>query len=659
MNTTDEPAPNPRRPGSAALGGGVLAGSLAAVALTTVLVLAAGSHVYAVLGYPDPGAVTKLGVNLLRLVFDVAGAVCLGSLAFCALFTRPQASGLVSPDGYAALRLAGPAGWTWFGAALLLAVFDTADSAGQSVSEILSPEAFLGLLGALDAPKAWLLSAALALTVAVSGHLVLRWRATLGLTGVALLGLLPPVFVSHSASNAGHDLATNSAVLHVAAASLWLGTLLAVGLHARRRGKHARRVLTRYRRLALGCWLVLAVSGVVDALVLVPPQRLLSSGYGSLVLAKVGCLLALGAVAWFGGRRLSRHDDPHRGLLRLAGAEITIMLATIGVSMGMAHTPPPNLLDRDTTVTEVVLGYDLPGAPTIANLAGFWRLDMLLGLGALVLAALYLAGVHRLRRRGDSWPAARTASWLGGCAALLVATSSGIGLYAPAVFGIHMVAHLLLNMVAPALLVLGGPVNLALRALPAAGATEPYGPREWLLALVHSKVARVLTHPAVSTVLLAGSLYALYLTGSFGVVMAEHWAHVVMDVYFLATGYLWFWTMLGTDEAPRRLPHLVRLGATLGLMPVLAFFGVLLLSTGEPLAGNYYRTLDLPWAPDLLASQQVGAVVGWLGGEVPMLLVLVVLLWQWGRAERSGDSGEEEDPEYAAMLDRLSRTRGS
>lgn len=645
-------------PGHRALTAKAALAALVAAAVTVTLVLLAGSDVYVLLGYPDPGAVTKLGVNLLRLAFDITGAACVGSLVFCALFTRPQRSGLVSADGYAALRFAGGAAWAWFATSLLMTLFDTADSAGQPVTRVLSPDAFLGLLGALDAPNAWLLSAALSLTVAVACRFAFQWRACMGIGVLAVLALLPPVFVSHSASNAGHDLATNSMVVHVVAASVWLGTLLAVALHARRGGRYVARVTTRYRHLATGCWLVLAVSGVVDALILVPPAQLLTTEFGALVLVKAGLLIMLGVVSVFVRRRAAHDSNPHRGLLRLTGAELIIVLATVGVSMGMAHTPPPNLLSRDSTVTEVVLGYNLPGAPTLANMLTTWRLDLLLGMLALVLAAVYLAGVRRLRKRGQAWPVARTAAWLGGCAVLLVATSSSVGLYAPTVFAIHMVAHLLLNMIGPALLVLGGPITLALRALPSSAASEPYGPREWLLAVLRSRTARVLTHPAVSSVLLAGSLYALYLTGLFGVVMAEHWAHEVMDVYFLITGYLWFWTMLGTDQTPRRMPQLARLAATLALMPLLAFFGVLVLSMKDPLAVNYYRTLDLPWLPDLITSQQIGGVLGWLGGEVPMLLVLVVLLWQWNREDRS-DGAHGDDPDYAAMLESLNRSRGT
>lgn len=53
---------------------------------------------------------------------------------------------------------------------------------------------------------------------------------------------------------------------------------------------------------------------------------------------------------------------------------------------------------------------------------------------------------------------------MSGCAVLLIATSSGVGKYAPAVFSVHMGAHMALSMLGPVLLVLGAPITLALRA---------------------------------------------------------------------------------------------------------------------------------------------------------------------------------------------------
>src|SRR5207248_8568016 len=137
--------------------------------------------------------------------------------------------------------------------------------------------------------------------------------------------------------------------------------------------------------------------------------------------------------------------------------------------------PPRDAVTQRST-TELLIGYDLDGAPTVWRLLTAWRFGLVYGTLAIGLAVLYALGVRRLRRRGDAWPVGRTVSWLAGCAVVLLATSSGIGRYSPALFSVHMGNHMLLSTVPPVLLVCGGPVTLALRALPAAGQDAPPEP---------------------------------------------------------------------------------------------------------------------------------------------------------------------------------------
>ena len=168
-------------------------------------------------------------------------------------------------------------------------------------------------------------------------------------------------------------------------------------------------------------------------------------------------------------------DPEARGpLIRLALVEAAVFGATFGIAVGLGRTPPPPLLSEPSPV-EVAIGYDFAGPPTIARVLFDWRFDLIFGTAAIVVAVLYLVGVRRLRRRGDAWPMGRTLAWMCGCALLLFTTSSGLGRYMPAMFSMHMVAHMLLSMLVPILLVLGAPVTLALRALPAAGRGEPPG----------------------------------------------------------------------------------------------------------------------------------------------------------------------------------------
>lgn len=639
---------------AAGVGGGLL--------LVIAVVLLGGDEVYRVLGYSDPGVVVSFGSTIARMAVNVSAAIALGGLVFCAFFTSPQRAGGVSAEGYAALRWATRGAWVWFAASALMIPFQMSESSGLPLSSVLAPGDFFGLLHALYEPKAWVAAAILSLLVAAGAQRTLNWRPALGLSAVACLGLLPPVLVGHSGSNANHDYATNAIVIHVVAAALWLGVLAMVARHLRRGGSGAELVLSRYRKLALGCWIVLAASGAVDALVLIPPDQLLSNGYGLLVLLAVGLFLVLGGVGVLARRWASRSGNTPGSAVRLLGAELAILLVTSGVSAGMAHVPPPNYLAQDVTPSEVILGYDLPGAPGLLNFLTAWRFDLLLGTATLVLAALYLLGVRRLRRRGDSWPVGRTLAWVAGCATVVVATSSGLGVYSSGMFSVHMGVHMILNMLSPVLLVLGGPITLALRALTPSGRDQPHGPREWLLAVVHSPVSRILAHPAVATVLFVGSFYVLYFTSLFEQAMAEHWAHELMNVHFLVVGYLYYWTVIGVDPAPKSLPHLARLGMVFAVMPFHAFFGVIVMSMNDVIAENFFRTLNLPWAADLLADQNLAGGIAWAGGEAPLVLVLLALLTQWSRhdqreGKRADRSGDDELAAYNEMLAKLAENR--
>ena len=296
-----------------------------------------------------------------------------------------------------------------------------------------------------------------------------------------------------------------------------------------------------------------------------------------------------------------------------------------------------------------------------------WRFDLVFGTAAIVFAALYLAGVRRLRRRGDTWPTGRLVAWLLGCAVLLFATSSGMGRYMPAMFSMHMAAHMLLSMLVPILLVLGGPVTLALRALPAAGRDDPPGMREWLLAALHSRVSQILTNPFVATALFIVGFYGLYLGGIFDAAVGNHAAHVAMNLHFLLSGYLFYWVVIGVDPTPRPIPSLAKLGMVFASLPLHAFFGVVLMGMQTVLGGTFYKSLQLPWHTDLLGDQRLGGGIAWAAGEVPLVVVMIALLIQWTRSDRrtakrldrAADRDNDADlAAYNAMLAEMARRDG-
>jgi putative copper resistance protein D len=374
-------------------------------------------------------------------------------------------------------------------------------------------------------------------------------------------------------------------------------------------------------------------------------------------------LLALGGFGALHRRRsvgMAATGDT-RALVRLGAAEVLLMFATIGLAVALGRSAPPDTGAIPSRV-EVLIGYDLAGPPTLARLLFDWRLDLIYGSAAIALAVVYLFGVRRLTGRGDGWPVGRTVAWLAGCLGLLLATSSGIGRYAPAMFSVHMAQHMLLGMLVPILLVLGAPVTLGLRTLPTGGRNGPPGPREWLLAAVHSPVARVLSHPFVTLPLFVGSYYALYFSGLFDAALYQHWAHLGMNLHFLLVGVLFFWPIVGVDPAPRRWPPAARLGIVFASVPFHAFFGVALMSDNTVIGGAFYRALALPWVTDPLADQKLGGGLAWASGEIPLLLVLIAWLVQWSRQDertarrddrRADADGDADLTAYNAMLRRL------
>ena len=114
-----------------------------------------------------------------------------------------------------------------------------------------------------------------------------------------------------------------------------------------------------------------------------------------------------------------------------------------------------------------------------------------------------------------------------------------------------MIQHMVLAMLAPIFLALGAPVTLALRTLPPK-------PRHWLVAALHSKIAKVLSFPLVSFGLYVATPFALYFSGIYRLTLEHEWVHDLTHVHFILIGCLFFWPLIGLDPLPGRWPYPAR-----------------------------------------------------------------------------------------------------
>ncbi|GGM25023.1 hypothetical protein GCM10012279_49290 [Micromonospora yangpuensis] len=193
---------------------------------------------------------------------------------------------------------------------------------------------------------------------------------------------------------------------------------------------------------------------------------------------------------------------------------------------------------------------------------------------------------------------------------------------------------MVLSMLVPILLVGGAPITLALRALRRPTDPQVRGVREWLLLALHSRPTRLLTHPVVALGIYTGSLFGLYFSDLLGTLMRSHLGHLAMLAHFVIAGYLLFWVLIGVDPGRPRVPHAILVLIHLAAMMAHGFFGLVLMQTTTVIAPDWYPAVHPAWASSLLEDQQLGAGIAWAFGEIPAVVVMVLLVRQWARADR-------------------------
>jgi putative copper resistance protein D len=278
-----------------------------------------------------------------------------------------------------------------------------------------------------------------------------------------------------------------------------------------------------------------------------------------------------------------------------------------------------------------VAGYPAPLAhggdlapPTVATLLtpepASW-----IALFLLAVAAGYVYGVYRLRARGDRWPVGRIVAFLGpGLGGIALVTLTGVAAYDTTLLSVHMVQHMVLSMIAPIFLALGAPVTLALRVL-------PRRPRHVLLAVLHSRIARVLTFPLVAFGLFVATPFALYFSGLYELTLRNDLVHEAVHAHFIVVGCLFFWPLIGIDPLPGRWPYPGRALLMVLSTPLHAVLGLTIMQSSQLLGGNWYPSLGLSWL-DPAADQKVAGGILWAGGEAVSVTMLAVLVVQWMRA---------------------------
>ncbi len=598
------------------------------------------------------------------------------------------------PAFTAVLNLAASAAVTWTIFAMAVLVLAYADISGRPVS--LSNSYTAELISYVTTIESGMQEATTVVVAAVVATLVFGVRSLMGLfltLAISLIGIIDMALGGHSSGGADHMGAVNSLGLHLLGVVIWCGGLITLVFISRlissddageatiagsrrargdatgRRVPMAVAVLRRYSALALGGFILVTLSGILNAAVRMNNLgELFTTAYGGLILSKFALTMLLGAIGALHRLTLipameKGSVSKTRGLWTAILVELVLMGGASGLAASLSRTAPPvpETLDEGASPARILTWYDLPPEPHVAEWFTQWRFDWFWVAFCLFAAYIYIWAYIRVRRAGGTWNIARLLSWLWGLFLLNYVTSGGLAIYGRVLFSAHMVEHMSLTMIVPVFLVLGAPITLLLRALePRQDGTR--GPREWILRLVHSGWSKVITNPIFAAVNFAGSIVVVYFTPVLNFILKYHVGHEFMIVHFLITGYIFSLVLIGIDPIPRRPMYPIRLILLIATLGYHAFVGIAMMNMESLLAASWFGNMGRPWGLPAIDDQKLGGSLMWGIGELPTMIIAVAVAVQWSindkkvqkREDRQADrDGDAELNAYNEMFEKL------
>ena len=592
----------------------------------------------------DPGPVVRFGLPIARVLVDLAAATAIGGLALATVGLSRTA-----PEWNRAIDVAAASAGVWTVASAVTTFLTFLSVAGSRVSLDDQFGQSMGVfLTGTDLGLAWLVTVLVAAAVTVLCFAV-RSRGMVALTaGVAMIGLVPLAQQGHAAGTASHDAAVTALGLHLVGAALWVGGIVMLVLvrGVVTQGRLAA-VVGRYSSIALGCFVLVAVSGVASAQIRVGALSNLFSPYGALVLVKIGAIVALGVLGAVQRRRtvvaLAATPARHRPFWTLIVVELAVMGVASGFAAALGRTAPPvsqiaPSKTADPSPAELLTDDPLPHAPGAWGWLTHWNVDLFWLMAAVLVVATYAAGVIRLRRRGVSWPARRSVAAVFAVVSLVVATSGSLHEYDRFLISANVGAHVLLGLVVPALVWAAAPVQL-IRAAVLPRDDDSTGVREWTGVLVDNAAVRYLVQPFPAFVLLAAVWWAFYGTQVVRWSTGDPIGRTVIDVVFLLVGLLalpTLFTPVAVGARRASLPaFLVRVVGAVVVAAGTVSLGIAMQGPLGLLQASWFGAMGRTWGPDPLVDQARAGVVLVVVGVLLVIAVVVVGLVQLRRGATS------------------------
>ncbi|OBK36650.1 copper resistance protein CopD [Mycobacterium sp. 1165196.3] len=271
-----------------------------------------------------------------------------------------------------------------------------------------------------------------------------------------------------------------------------------------------------------------------------------------------------------------------------------------------------------------------------------WHFDPV----AVIVVAVFAAGYGWCYRRaraaqGAVGPTNAACSGLS-LLAWALATISAIGAYAHVLFWVRALQVLLLLYVVPFFMAQAKPVTVFRDAVGPAG-------RDRIDRLLATGFARVLVHPATTSVAMLATPWLLYLTPWYTAALRTEWVGAPTRILLVVLGFGYFYARLQEDPVPRRYPQSISLLITVAEALGDGVLG-LVIWQGSLIGATYYGGLQRNWGPDPRLDQTIGAGVLWILGDLvgwPFVLLLMRALSRDEQAHAVAVDAELDEAEAA------------
>jgi cytochrome c oxidase assembly factor CtaG len=271
--------------------------------------------------------------------------------------------------------------------------------------------------------------------------------------------------------------------------------------------------------------------------------------------------------------------------------------------------------------------YSGPPKLTLARTFTEWRVDVPMLVLILAVLAWYLASAAKVRRGGGQWGIGRTFAFVVlGLGFWAIATMAWPGVYESALFYARATQTVLLVLVSPLFLAMGKPLTLLIAAYPRVGRTVEKA--------VRSRVAKVVTFPAITTLLLVAVPMSMYFTTWYTHVFYSSTIRELTYVILMVPGYAFFWTLLRVDPVPKEYPYGVAMWITAAEVVGDAFFGIAVIADQTMIGAAHYHAVGYPYGPTLATGQVLGGGIIWILGDAVGLPFLAAQLIQMMRADK-------------------------